>query len=118
MENCGLNMSCCFLEPFDEELVCCQLDVLCVVPKKATYTQAYNLIYGSIVKNVQSIQSFLVSNPKDLPAVHHFLPDKLCHFVTIVCSHNQIDSYSMYLNNTFKSLRSYVIMSNSLLFYY
>uniref|UniRef100_A0A2S2NF88 Ufm1-specific protease 2 n=1 Tax=Schizaphis graminum TaxID=13262 RepID=A0A2S2NF88_SCHGA len=81
-------------EPFDEELVCCQLDALCVVPKKATYTQAYNLIYGSIVKNVQSIQSFLVSNPKDLPAVHHFLPDTLCHFVTIVCSHNQIDSYS------------------------
>ncbi|KAL4149101.1 hypothetical protein QTP88_003117 [Uroleucon formosanum] len=81
-------------EPFDEELICCQLDTLCVVPKRATYIQAYNLLYDSIVKNVQSIQSFLVSNPKDLPAVHHFLPDKLCHFVTIVCSHNQIDSYS------------------------
>ncbi|CAH1716986.1 unnamed protein product [Aphis gossypii] len=81
-------------EPFDEELVCCQLDTLCVVPKKATYTQAYNLVYGSIIKNIQSIQSFLASNPKDLPAVHHFLPDTLCHFLTIVCSHNQIDSYS------------------------
>lgn len=101
-----------FLEPFDEELVCCQLDTLCVVPKRATYTQAYNLIYGSIIKNVQSIQSFLASNPKDLPAVHHFLPDTLCHFLTIVCSHNQIDSYSMFINNTFKVLGSCVITSN------
>lgn len=85
-----------FLEPFDEEFVCCQLDALCLVSKYTTYTEAYNLLYGSIIKNVKLIQSFLVSNPKDLPAVHHFLPDKLCHFVTIVCSHNQIDSYGMY----------------------
>lgn len=83
-----------FLEPFDEELVCCQLDALCVIPKNATYSDAYNLIYGSIIENVKSIQSFLVSNTKDLPAIYHFLPDTLCHFVTIVCSHYQIDSYS------------------------
>lgn len=84
-----------FLEPFDEELVCCQLDSLCLIPKKSTYSYAYNLLYGSILKNVKLIQSFLISNPTDLPAVHHFLPDTLCHFLTIVCSHNQIDSYSM-----------------------
>lgn len=84
------------LVPFNEELVCCQLDALCIVSKKATYAQAYNLIYDSIIKNIKIIQSFMISSPKDLPAVHHFLPDKLCHFVTIVCSYNQIDSYSMY----------------------
>lgn len=84
-----------FLEHFNEELVCCQLDALCVVSKHTTFTQIYRLLYGSIIKNVKSIQSFLVSNPKDLPAVYHFLPESLCHFVTIVCSHNQIDSYSM-----------------------
>lgn len=93
-----------FLEPFDEELVCCQLDALCVVPKIATYTQAYNLLYNSIAKNIGLIQQFLVSNPKDLPAVHHFLPETLCHFLTIVCSHNQIDSYSMWFEKYFTFL--------------
>lgn len=99
-----------FSEPFDEELICCQLDALCVISKKTTYTLAYNLLYSSIIKSIKSIQTFLVSNPKDLPAVHHFLPEGLCHFVTIVCSHNQIDSYSMYYNyKNILSLRLYVI---------
>lgn len=84
------------LVPFAEELVCCQLDALCIVSKKATYAQAYNLIYDSIIKNIIILDSFMISCPKDPPAVHHFLPDQLCHFVTVVCSYNNTDSYSMY----------------------
>ncbi|XP_050429656.1 ufm1-specific protease 2-like [Adelges cooleyi] len=92
-------------ETYDEKLVCCQLDALCVASKSTSFKRMYNLLYGSIVKNAEAIFSFFVTNSKDLPAVHHFGPEELCHFVTIVCSHNQIDSYSNLrkkLHNAFK----------------
>lgn len=83
-----------FIEPYDEKIICCQLDGMCVISKNTSFRNAYEILKKCIKKNAEAINLFILSSPKDLPAVHHFAPEDLCHFVTIVCSHNQIDSYS------------------------
>ncbi|XP_050537197.1 ufm1-specific protease 2 isoform X2 [Daktulosphaira vitifoliae] len=108
-------------EPYDEKIICCQLDGMCVISKRTSFRNAYEILKNCIKKNAEVIYSFLLSNSRDLPAVHHFAPKELCHFVTIVCSHNQIDSYSNLrktLHNAFKlsMTRPFFRVSNAYLF--